>query len=136
MDECRTARRVTLAACLVLLNDREFGQDIAVLRDECIQARHAMALVGNQDSEESRSHSRNRVRRLDNLKHQRQGEAFAVTLQRLEATMDKRVQAVAQNFIDSADLVDQDTRRVAAFFAQCLEHVAVHGNLAGLCIGC
>jgi hypothetical protein len=37
--------------------------------------------------------------------------------------------------INSADLVDEDARGVAAFFAQSLEHVAVHGNLAGLCVG-
>lgn len=76
------------------------------------EARHAMALVCNQDGKQSRSHRRYRVRSFDDLKHQRHGEAFAVPLQGLEAAMDKRVEAVAQHLIDTADLVDEHARGV------------------------
>lgn len=48
---------VAWSANFASLHDSEVRQDISVFRDECVQARNPMPLVGNQDCKESRSHS-------------------------------------------------------------------------------
>ena len=55
-----------------------------------------------------------------------------MVLQRLESAMHKRIHAVAEHLVDSADFVDEAAGSLTRFLSQCFEHVAVNGHLACL----